>query len=61
MIWGVDLERDTTALPDKFQLYRVFDFSVQPMVYVLPGALSRICQLQPMVYRATLAARTDTT
>jgi hypothetical protein len=38
---------------DRFQLYRVFDFSRRPRLYVLPGALSKSCQLEPMQYRAS--------
>jgi hypothetical protein len=39
---------------ERFQLYRVFDFSRRPMVYVLTGALSQTCQLDPMLYRAVI-------
>ena len=44
--------RCSEDLTDRFQLYRVFDFSRQPMVYVLTGALSKTCQLDPVQYRA---------
>ena len=43
--------------PEKFQLYRVFDFGRGPRVFVLPGALRRACQLEPTQYLA--ATRTD--
>lgn len=38
---------------DRFHLYRVFDFSRRPRLYVLPGALSKSCQLEPVQYRAS--------
>ena len=44
--------RCSEDLTDRFQLYRVFDFSRRPMVYVLTGALSKTCQLDPVQYRA---------
>lgn len=37
-----------------FYLYRVFDFGQQPRVYVLRGALSEVCKLEPTLYRAGL-------
>jgi Domain of unknown function (DUF3883) len=40
--------------PERFRLYRVFDFSREPRVFVVGGALSRECQLVPMVYRASI-------
>jgi hypothetical protein len=38
---------------ERFHLYRVFDFSREPRVYVLNGALSKTCQLEPVQYRAS--------
>ncbi len=35
-----------------YQLYRVFDFSSQPRLYVLPGSLKTSCRLEPTQYRA---------
>jgi hypothetical protein len=46
--------RCSEDLTERFQLYRVFDFSRRPMVYVLTGALSRTCQLDPVQYRASI-------
>ena len=40
--------------PDRFRLYRVFDFARNPRVYVLPGSLSRGCRLDPVAYRASI-------
>ena len=41
-------EREVEA----YQLYRVFDFSSQPRLYVLPGSLKASCRLEPTQYRA---------
>jgi hypothetical protein len=40
------------AKPQAFHLYRVFDFSKSPRLYVLPGDLGRSCRLRPTQYRA---------
>jgi hypothetical protein len=40
--------------PEQFRLYRVFDFSRNPRVYVVTGALSKECRLQPVQYRASV-------
>jgi hypothetical protein len=37
--------------PERFQLYRVFDFARTPRIYVIPGALSQKCHLEPVQYR----------
>jgi hypothetical protein len=39
---------------ERFRLYRVFDFARNPRVYVVTGALSRECLLEPVTYRALL-------
>jgi hypothetical protein len=39
--------------PGQFRLYRVFDFARTPRVYVVSGALSRKCRLEPVAYRAS--------
>ena len=50
--------RCSEDLTDRFQLYRVFDFSRQPMVYSSPtGALSKTCQRHPVQYRALVVAQ----
>ncbi len=41
-------ERESEA----YQLYRVFDFSSQPRLYVLPGSLKSSCRLEPTQYQA---------
>jgi len=46
--------RCSEAEPGKYHLYRVFDFSRSPRLYVLPGALSARCRLTPVNYRATI-------
>jgi hypothetical protein len=39
--------------PEQFRLYRVFDFSKAPRVYVVGGPLSQSCRLDPVAYRAS--------
>ncbi len=46
--------RFSEAEPARYQLYRVFDFSTSPRLYVLSGALSLACRLSPVQYRATI-------
>jgi hypothetical protein len=38
-----------------YQLYRVFKFSEQPKLFVLPGSLKRTCQLDPVSFSARIA------
>ena len=40
--------------PEKFRLYRLFDFSRQPRVYVVGGLISRKSRLEPIEYRASV-------
>lgn len=40
--------------PERFRLYRVFDFARQPRIYVVGGAVSRECRLEPIQYRASI-------
>ena len=40
--------------PERFRLYRVFDFARHPRIYVVGGALSRECRLEPVQYRASI-------
>jgi YgiT-type zinc finger domain-containing protein len=42
--------------PTEFQLYRVFSFGPAPRLYILPGALSGSCHLDPTQYRAFVQA-----
>ncbi len=46
--------RCSEDLGERFQLYRVFDFSRRPRVYVLPGSLSVTCSLEAVAYRASV-------
>jgi hypothetical protein len=39
----------------KYFLYRVFSFATDPRVYMLHGALSAVCRLEPAQYSARLA------
>ena len=40
--------------PERYRLYRVFDFSRNARVYVVGGSLSRECRLEPIQYRASI-------
>ena len=40
--------------PERFRLYRVFDFSRSARIYVVTGALSQRCRLEPVAFRATV-------
>ena len=40
--------------PQQYSLYRVFDFSRKPRLFILPGALSQTCRLQATEYRAVV-------
>jgi hypothetical protein len=46
--------RCSADFPERFRLYRVFDFARKPRVYVVGGALSQACRLEPVQYRASL-------
>jgi hypothetical protein len=39
--------------PERFRLYRVFDFGRAPRIYVVPGRLPEKFRLEPVAYRAT--------
>jgi hypothetical protein len=39
--------------PERFRLYRVFDFARTPRMYVVGGSLSRECHLEPVSYRVS--------
>jgi len=39
----------------QYQLYRVFKFSEQPKLFLLPGSLKRTCQLDPFSFVARIA------
>jgi Protein NO VEIN, C-terminal len=38
-----------------YQLYRVFKFSEQPKLFMLPGSLRRSCRLDLVTYAARVA------
>lgn len=46
--------RCSEDIPDQFHLFRVFDFGRTPRLYILHGALSQLCQLDPVLYRAVI-------
>lgn len=46
--------RCSEDIPDQFHLFRVFDFGRSPRLYILHGALSQLCQLDPVLYRAVI-------
>tara|TARA_R110002111_G_scaffold100976_6_gene156485 strand:+ start:44314 stop:45183 length:870 start_codon:yes stop_codon:yes gene_type:complete len=41
-------------IPEQFHLYRVFDFGRSPRIFILNGSLRNLCNLDPVLYRATL-------
>lgn len=43
--------RCSEDVPGSFQLYRVFDFSRGPRLYILAGSLREACRLEPVQYR----------
>jgi Protein NO VEIN, C-terminal len=51
--------RNEVELSDRrnanYQLYRLFKFSEQPKLFMLPGSLKRTCQLDPVSFSARLA------
>ena len=46
--------RCSEARPRNYCLYRLFRFTQSPRLYVLHGAISAWCLLEPMAYRATV-------
>lgn len=46
--------RCSQAMARQYHLYRVFRFMVEPHLYVLHGALSDLCRLETVAYRATV-------
>jgi hypothetical protein len=40
--------------PEQFHLFRLFDFGKRPRAYILTGALSRNCRLEPALFRAVI-------
>jgi len=46
--------RCSEDIPEKFQLFRVFDFGREPRLYILHGSLRQMCRLDPVLYRAAI-------
>jgi hypothetical protein len=46
--------RCSEATASRYHLYRLFRFMHGPRLYVLHGALSSLCRLEPTAYRATV-------
>ena len=46
--------RCSEACAGYYRLFRVFEFAKAPRLYVLPGAISTACRLEPTQYRATI-------
>lgn len=46
--------RVSESEPDRYHLYRVFCFGRDPKVFVLKGALTETCRLQPTQFRAVV-------
>lgn len=46
--------RCSEDIPQQYHLFRVFDMARSPRLYTLQGSLRKICQLEPVVYRAFL-------
>jgi hypothetical protein len=46
--------RCSEDVPEWFPLYRVFDFSRRPRLYILRGALSAECRLEPVEYMVSV-------
>ena len=41
--------------PDQYALYRVFDFRVAPRLFIVPGSLRDLFDLEPIQFRASVA------
>jgi hypothetical protein len=48
--------RCSEAVSERFHLYRVFNFSTAAQLYVLEGALPKVCRLEPIQYRASIGS-----
>jgi hypothetical protein len=51
--------RCSEAMARQYYLYRLFRFTHRPRLYVLHGALSALCTLEPMAFRATVGQGTQ--
>ena len=52
--------RCSESMAGQYHLYRLFRFTHRPRLYVLHGAISELCRLEPVSYRATVAGREAT-
>ena len=52
--------RCSESMAKQYHLYRLFRFTPRPRLYVLHGALSDLCRLEPVSYRATVAGKEAT-
>jgi hypothetical protein len=46
--------RCSEDVPNQYHLFRVFDFGRDPRLYILHGSLRKLCQLDPVLYRAVI-------
>lgn len=46
--------RCSEDIPQQYQLFRVFDFGRSPRLYILHRSLRELCQLEPVLYRASI-------
>jgi hypothetical protein len=46
--------RCSEDIPHQYHLFRVFDFGRTPRLYILHGSLKKLCQLEPILYRALI-------
>jgi hypothetical protein len=46
--------RCSEDISHQYHLFRVFDFSREPRLYILHGSLRELCQLDPVLYRAVI-------
>ena len=46
--------RCSEDVPNQFHLFRVFDFGREARLYILHGSLRKLCQLDPVLYRAAI-------
>jgi hypothetical protein len=49
--------RCSQAMAGQYHLYRLFRFMERPRLYVLHGALSDLCCLEPVAFRATVRGK----
>jgi hypothetical protein len=46
--------RCSEDIPQQFHLFRVFDLSPAPRLYILHGSLRELCRLDPVLYREAI-------